>query len=258
MEPIRLSFITYNLWNVQRWPERKAALRAFFRRFRPDVFCLQELRIETRDELDEALPNYRRVEDPFPGWMRESNIYWNSALLQEIQHGAEDIGIDSDAYRRLFWVRLKTYQGGRGGGRTILVATAHYTYQEHPEELKTGLSPRLTQARRTAAMLTSLARSGEPVFFMGDLNDPVGPVHLLSEAGYKSCFARLEILPPPTWPAMPTARVLPWESYTNETIDWILSNDRARPIACGVPQFFLEDLSPSDHWPVQAVYELEP
>lgn len=253
MKPTRLSFITYNLWNVQRWPQREAALRGFFRRFRPDLFCLQELRIETRDALDEALPGYQRVQDDFPGWVRESNIYWNGSLLEEVQHGAEDIGINSDAYRRLFWARLKV----RETGRTLFVCTAHYTHQEHPEELKTGRSPRGDQARRTAQVLKSKVRDGEPGFFLGDLNDPVVPVLVLAEAGYRNSFDRLDLLPPPTWPALPTTRVVPWEILTNQTIDWILSNDHARPIAASAPQYFLEDLTPSDHWPVQAVYEFD-
>lgn len=253
MIPTRLSIITYNLWNIQRWPMREAAVRGFFRRFRPDIICLQELRFETRDVLDEALSGYRRVEDGFPGWLRESNIYWNSDLLEEIQHGAEDVGINTDAYRRMFWARLRM----RDTGRSIFVATAHFTHQEHPEEIRTGYSPRGEQARRTAQTLKSLVREGEPGFFMGDLNDPIVPVHILNEAGYRTCFQRLEILPAPTWPAMPTVRVVPWEATTSQTLDWILSNDRARPVAACVPQYYNEDMSPSDHWPVQAVYELE-
>lgn len=252
MFPTRLSFITYNLWNTQRWPQREPALRGFLRRFQPDVLCLQELRIETRDVLDEALHGYRRVEDSFPGWLRESNIYWNSSLLEEVQHGAEDIGIDSDAYRRLFWVRLKV----RDTRRTLFVATAHFTYQEHPDELRTGRSPRGDQARRAAAALKTLSRSSEPVFFLGDLNDPVLPVHILHEEGLLNCFTRLDLLPPPTWPALPTTRVAPWETLSSQVIDWIVSNDKARPIAAGVPQYYLEDLTPSDHWPVQAIYEI--
>jgi endonuclease/exonuclease/phosphatase family metal-dependent hydrolase len=253
MIPTRLSFITYNLWNTQRWPERAPALRAFFRRFRPDVFCLQELRIETRDTLDEALTGYQRVRDSFAGWTRESNIYWNGSLLEEVQHGAEDIGIDSDAYRRLFWVRLRM----RETGRTFFVSTAHFTYQEHPDEITTGQSPRGEQARRAAKTLNSLVRENEPGFLLGDLNDPVLPAHILRAAGYQDCFTRLDLLPPSTWPALPTARIVPWEVTSSQTIDWILSNEKAHPIAASVPQFYFEDLSPSDHWPVQAVYELE-
>jgi endonuclease/exonuclease/phosphatase family metal-dependent hydrolase len=252
MTPTRLSLITYNLWNIMRWPEREPALREFFRRFRPDIFCLQELRAETRAALDDALPGYARVADDHPGWTRESNIYWNTAVLEPVAHGVADIAIDSDANRGMFWARLRL----TGDGRTLLVGTAHYTFQEHPDELRTGLSPRLKQAQRTVEALNHLAQAGEPVFFLGDLNDPVIPTHVLAQAGYRSCFAQLGLLPPPTWPALPTARTAEWEAITNQTIDWIVANDRARPIAAAVPHFFLEDFSPSDHWPVQAIYEL--
>ncbi len=251
MIPTRLSFVTYNLWNIQRWPLREPALRSFFRRFRPDVFCLQELRAETRDALDDALPDYRRVDDPFPGWMRESNIYWNGSLLDEVEHGVEDIGISSDKYRGLFWARLKV----KDTGQTLFVSTAHYTYQEHPEELRTGQSPRAEQARRTIQVLRERVQEREAAFFLGDLNDPVLPTYLLAEAGYRSCFTRLELVPLPTWPAMPTARTSAWNRITTQTIDWIVSNDLVRPIMTAVPHYYLEDVAPSDHWPVFAMYE---
>ena len=106
MFPVRLSMVTYNLWNTERWPLRKQALRQFVDLFRPDISCLQELRAETQSFLDNAMPQHNRVHDDFPGWTCEGNIYWNSHLLEEEEHGAEDIGIIEE-YRRLFWVRLK-------------------------------------------------------------------------------------------------------------------------------------------------------
>ncbi len=252
MIPTRLSFVTYNIWNIQRWPLREPALREFFRRFRPDIFCLQELRIEPRDTLDAALHNYQRVEDPFPGWVRESTIYWNSDLLEEVEHGVEDIAIHSDAYRRLFWVRLQVKEKNKN----IFVATAHYTYQGHPDEMKAGLSPRIEQARQTVSALQRLVQPGEPAFFMGDLNDPVLPLHVFMQAGFQNCFAPLGLLPPPTWPAIPTMRIPPTELATSQTIDWILSNDQAHSIIATVPHFYYEDVAPSDHWPVYAMFEL--
>lgn len=252
MFPIRLTLLTYNLWNIKRWPERANALRAFFQRFRPDIFCLQELRIETRTFLDKTLPDYSRVDDPHAGWVRESNIYWNTSLLEEVEHGLEDIAIHSDKYRGLFWARLRV----KATGQTLFVSTAHYTFQEHPDEVKTGLSPRLEQARETVRVLQQRVRDREPGFFLGDLNDPVLPTHILSKASYRTCFAQLDLQPPPTWPAFPTARTAPWEAITSQTIDWIVSNNHARPLVATVPQFYDEDLSPSDHWPVLAIYEL--
>jgi endonuclease/exonuclease/phosphatase family metal-dependent hydrolase len=251
--PTRISLLTYNLWNVMRWPERQPALEQFFNLYQPDIFALQELRIETRTALDTALLGYRRVQDDFPGWERESNIYWNDRLLQEVAHGVEDIAIRSDEYRGLFWARLIL----RSTQRSLLVATAHYTYQGHPSEVETGCSPRLEQTQRTVEALNRLAQPNEPVFFMGDLNDPAMPIHILRKAGFHSSFARLGLLPPPTWPSLPTANMRPLDEFSNQTIDWVVSNDLARPLAALVPQYFHETITPSDHWPVLSFYEID-
>src|SRR5437868_4437752 len=106
MFPIRLSVITYNIWNTERWPERAPALENFLRLLRPDILCLQELDPVTQTFLDGLLPGHERVQDPFPGWSFESNIYWDKALLEEMQHGAEDAG-HPEKERRLFWARLR-------------------------------------------------------------------------------------------------------------------------------------------------------
>jgi endonuclease/exonuclease/phosphatase family metal-dependent hydrolase len=253
MFPTRLSFITYNLWNTKRWPQREGALRHFFRKFLPDVFCLQELRAETRATLDDALPEYRRVQDAYLGWEVESNIYWNGDLLEEVVHGVEDIAIDTNEYRGLFWARLRV----KATGSTLFVSTAHYTYQEHPNELESGQSPRLKQTHRTIQVLQERVQPNEPGFFMGDLNDPVVPGYFLTPAGYKSVFAALGLVPEPTWPAFPTAQETAFQRITTQSIDWIFANDRARPMSAGVPHFYHGDFTVSDHWPVQAIYQLE-
>ena len=101
-----------------------------------------------------------------------------------------------------------------------------------------------------------LNRDREPLFFMGDLNDPVHPTGLLQEAGYVTCYAALGLQPPPTFKCYPTAAVAPGALASSQCIDWIVANEHARAIAASVPQFFFNDAAPSDHWPVQAVYEL--
>ena len=251
MFPTRLSVITYNLWNTQRWPQREAALRQFVDVYRPDVLCVQELRPETAAALDEALPDHRRVHDDFAGWICEGNIYWNGRLLECLEHGAEDVGI-FEAHRRLFWARLKLIDRDR----SIFVATVHYTHQGDERELETGRSPRLDQTQRTIAALARLVGPTEPALLAGDLNDPFLPTYALHDAGYRSCFAELGQLPPPTWPCIPTANFVVGEQAVNQTIDWIVANDRLRAVAAAAPQCFAGDVAPSDHWPVQAVYEL--
>jgi endonuclease/exonuclease/phosphatase family metal-dependent hydrolase len=251
MFPIRLSFITYNLWHTFRWDLRRPALGAFLRTFRPDVLCLQELQPQTRAFLDETLPGHRRVEDSFSGWTNEGNIYWNERHLAEVEHGAEDVGI-LEPLRRLFWVRLSV----RDAGLTVLVCTAHFTFKGNSDEVTTGRSPRVLQTRRTAEALGRLARAAEPVLFMGDLNDSSHPVYLLQQAGYTDCFTALSLQAPPTAPCIPTSCRLPVEPAPSQTLDWIASNKHARPIAAQVPHFFYGDLTPSDHWPVLAIYEI--
>jgi endonuclease/exonuclease/phosphatase family metal-dependent hydrolase len=252
MLPIRLSFVTLNLWITERWDARRPAVGEFLRLYRPDVLCVQELQPDTRAFLDDILPGHRRVEDLFSGWTNEGNIYWNGRHLEEVEHGAEDVGI-VEPERRLFWARLRL----REAGVTVLVSTAHFTFKGNEEEVDTGWSPRVRQTRQSIRALGRLAHSGEPVFFMGDFNDSSHPAYLLHEAGYTDCFTSLSLQSPPTAPCVPTSLRLPHEPATSQTLDWIVSNAQARAVAAQVPHFFYGDVAPSDHWPVLAVYEIE-
>lgn len=254
MHPLRISIVSFNIWTDTRWDRRKAALARFAELFEPDLLCLQELHADSRDVLDRALSSHDRVEDAFEGWTTESNIYWRRSLFREIEHGAEDVGIRKEGLRRLFWARLEA----KPLGRSLLVATAHLTHQRHPDEVRTGFSPRVEETRRIIAELERLNHEGEPLFFMGDLNDPVHPPNLLAEAGYRSCFSSLGLQPSPTFKCYPTANVEPGELAIAQCVDWIVANDATRAVAACIPRFFSGDAAPSDHWPVQAVYEILP
>jgi endonuclease/exonuclease/phosphatase family metal-dependent hydrolase len=247
---LRIHFITYNIWNTERWDFRKPALRKFLELFDPDILCVQEVMPQTRDAIDDALSNHARVHERLAGWNRESNIWWRKAMFSEREHGAEEVDIADSRHRRLFWVRLET------DDRSMLVSTAHLSHQRAARELKTGQSPRVGETNRILAALKRLALPREPVFLMGDFNDPAGAPTILHEAGYPSCFAVLGLVPDPTFKCYPTADVAPGKFVMNETVDWIVANRYARPIAACVPKFYLKDSAPSDHWPVQAIYEI--
>lgn len=247
--PTRLSLVTYNLWLTERWPARAPALEKFLTLFAPDVLCVQELQPATREFLDHVLNRHARIDDSFPGWTSESNIYWRKGLFTERDHGTEEVGhLEPD--RRLFWVRLEL-----SGSRSILVATAHLTTARHRDEAQTGHSPRVRQLKRIAAELVRLSGDA-PAFFMGDMNDAWHPQRMLGEAGFVSCFAALGMQSPPTFQCYPTANIRPGEHTITEAIDLIVANRHARAIAASVPQVYCEDLAPSDHWPVQAVYQV--
>lgn len=240
--PQHLRFVatTYNLWAGVRWPERAEPLREYLRLARPDVLCVQELRQHSADLIDQELSQHARVDDAFEGWVAEGNIYWSTDLFELDEYGTEQIGLAS--LRRLFWVRL------RSGDQTVLVSTAHYTYQGNERERTEGVSPRLEQARRTVASLQRLARNGEPVLFMGDLNDTTNAIRILREAGYRDSFTTCGSPLQPTHPARPTAEGLP------QVLDWQFHRGPIRAMNSHVGGYFLGDLAPSDHKPVVATY----
>jgi endonuclease/exonuclease/phosphatase (EEP) superfamily protein YafD len=242
-QEFRFVATTYNLWAQYRWPERIEPLRGYLRLARPDVLCVQELRQPSRDLIDEELSAHARVDDPFEGWVNEGNIYWNTTIFEFEEHGAEDIGMLEPA-RRLFWVRLKT------GEHTVLVATAHYTYQGHPRERTEGVSPRLEQARRTVTELERVARADEPLLFMGDLNDTVNAIRILRDAGFRDSFTACGSPLLPTHPARPTADGNP------QVLDWQFHRGPIRAMNSHVGGYFGGDIAPSDHKPVVATYAI--
>jgi endonuclease/exonuclease/phosphatase family metal-dependent hydrolase len=252
MVPSRLSFITCNLWLTERWPARAPALERFLALFTPDVLCVQELQPSTREFLDRILNEHNRIHDPFPGWKNESNIYWSKAIFEKIEHGAEEVG-QVEPERRMFWARLQL----KSLKKPIFVATAHLTSRRHADEMETGLSPRVQQLKCIAEALTRLISEDEPGFFMGDMNDAWHPQHILQRAGFVSCFAALGMQSPPTFKCYPTANVQPGEQTMTEAIDLITGNTYARAIAASVPHCYHGDISLSDHWPVQAIYQIE-
>ena len=249
MFPIRISVVTLNLWRDHRWGERAPAVEQCLQTLQPDIVCFQELCRKTVGELDRILSRYRRVDDPFEGWGLENNIYWKRDHLELLDYGTEPLQVpQKNQRRRLYWVRLKLAQGG---GKTLLAGTAHFTVQSHPDEFKTGRSPRIEQANRTVAALDRLSRDDEPVLFMGDMNDVENVNMIFHNAGYSNCFSALNLPVRDTFPAQPTA-----QNWVERPLDWIFANARARCVAATVARFYHGDFAPSDHWPVLAVYEL--
>lgn len=251
MHPLRISICTYNLWNTRRWPEREPSLQQFLDRFRPDILCVQELRGETRDFIDSVLTGHARVKDDLPGWTSESNIWWRADLFRRLAHGAEDVDHEEED-RRLFWVRLARPDRED----TMLVATLHLTHQRNRRESETGQSPRIAQTRAAIDALDRIVGDGEPAWLVGDFNDAVHVPAMLHEVGFTSCYSDLAVQPPPTFPALPTAAAEPGEYFTNATFDWITAQGPVRVLSVASPHQFSGDLSPSDHWPILAVYEL--
>jgi endonuclease/exonuclease/phosphatase family metal-dependent hydrolase len=251
MLPTRISLVTYNLWRTDRWPEREPALRLFFERYRPDIVCVQELTAETQETLDDVLPSHTRIDDPFTGWTTEGNIWWNTEFLQLVEYGAEAFGIEAYPDRRLFWVRLQVIDQPT----TFFVGDIHFSDAGLPAELLEGRNTRVDEAKAVIGSLGGLVRDAEPAFLLGDFNDSLGPLTHLFLAGYESPWARLHQLPPPTMPAYPD-RLLGYGFASSFVLDWIVATRNARPLSVSSPHVYADNIPPSDHWPVHAIYEL--
>jgi len=236
-----LSFCTFNLWNTERWSERQPAFTDFLRRHRPDVLVIQEVHRSHLEAIARTRSAYHFISDPFPGFMQEGNIVYNSDRLTMLEHGALDVGLSG--YRRLFWALLREQDDD------WLIATAHFTYQALQPERESGQSPRLDQARRTAAALTELlAQHGESALIFGaDLNDFLNPVRLLREAGFEDVYSALGRSPLFTWPVPGMDHGAP------EVDDWIFFRG-ARPLSIDRVEFYRNGVAPSDHFALLSVF----
>ncbi|CAF1124632.1 unnamed protein product [Rotaria sp. Silwood1] len=266
----RISVMTFNMCKTDgypiNWPQRRLPIIECLTTFTPDILCVQELHPLLHDAIVESLPSHAFVQDDFPGWQSEGNIYWNRNMFKMMEYGMVDIGI-MEPLRRLFWVRLEIQmftnenkEQSQSNTKELLVANAHYTWEGHEEERKTDVNLRKQQARSTVTALQDLtSQFNNPhlaVLFMGDLNENYHPRRILREAGFVDCFAELRLPTPITHPQRPSE---PKEDIqVGTTLDWIMQNKYARPILANALQnvFCTGGYSVSDHCPVMCVYEI--
>ena len=246
MHPFTFLACTYNLWGTYLWDERRPSLEQFFSVNQPDVLCIQELTSDAGDLIRSTLPVIRCVDDPFPGWTTEGNIFWNSDLFELEEYGAEDIGMPEER-RRLFWVRLTT-----DGGTTIVVSTVHFTQTGNDREINDHINLRIGQAEAAVVALDALTRPNEPTLLMGDLNDYIHPLNVLRSAGLDDSFGALGRVTPVTYPARPIAKQPP------ELLDWMMHRGAIHPTLTSVVDFYFEETPPSDHKPILTTYQLVP
>jgi endonuclease/exonuclease/phosphatase family metal-dependent hydrolase len=244
MHPFTFLACTYNLWGTARWDQRRVPLQRFLEVNRPDVLCVQELTEDSRALIGDTLASWRSVDDPLPGWTREGNIFWNAGLFDLVEYGAEDIGMVEEL-RRLWWVRLRNAEG-----RTVVVATAHFSWTGNVRELEDRINLRTGQAEEAIIALNRIVGEDEPVLFMGDFNDYIHPLRVLRMAGYEDSFMGLGREAVATYPAMPFAQAPP------EILDWMMHRGPVRPTLTSVVDFHVAEKAPSDHKPILTTYTL--
>eukprot|EP01126_Amoeba_proteus_P066635 TRINITY_DN9689_c0_g2_i3.p1 TRINITY_DN9689_c0_g2~~TRINITY_DN9689_c0_g2_i3.p1 ORF type:complete len:255 (+),score=33.55 TRINITY_DN9689_c0_g2_i3:181-945(+) len=248
--------MSWNLWkrkgNPAFWPERKTALVNTIGSVSPNLLLVQELHPDLHSAVTESLPNHSWVRDTFEGWMYEGNIYWDDRLWKKLEHGIVNVGMQ-EPLRRLFWVRLNSIDGDN----TLFVATAHFTWQGHEEEINSDLNLRKVSSRLTVQALTSLAKPNEPVIFGGDLNEDYWPRKILSGQGFIDCFTLLDKPCLHTHPARPTGDNEE-DLLANSALDWLFVNNQIRLsdafIYYDFHRYSEKELGASDHFPVVACF----
>ncbi|MBX6355974.1 MAG: endonuclease [Micromonosporaceae bacterium] len=249
--------MTYNLWGDTHLDRREPAIRDLFTTRPPDLLATQELRPRSRAMLDEALPGHARVDDDFPGWALQSNLWWRTELFDLVEYGWRDVGI-LDPHAGLFWVRLRPTHGQ---APALVFSTAHLTWPGHTEERRDRRNRRTGQAERVVAALDEIAGDG-PCLFTVDINDIGEPLWVLGNGGFLDTFTALGRTSPVTHPVSPLpfattrgTRLSPLGS-PSKAIDWIFSRGPVTTRASEVVEFFSSGSAPSDHKPVVATFTL--
>ena len=251
--------MTHNLWGDKFADERAGSLGRLYTVRPPDLLATQELRPWSRDIVDAALDDHERVVDDFPGWGKQSNLWWRRSVFEYVEHGAEDVGILDDG-ARLFWVRLRFVADP---AQTIVFSTGHLTWPGHITERESGSNLRVPQAARVVAELARIAPE-EPCIFTVDINDIGGANWTFGNAGFLDSFTALHRHSPPTHPVIPSGfneaigtGMSPLASPP-KAIDWLYFRGPLVARSSEVVEFFDRSVAPSDHYPVAATFSLAP
>lgn len=253
--PVRISVTTFNVWGSNHWPARALPLTQTLQSMRSDVYLFQEVTPAIIEHLDKNLLNYKRVESKTIGWSTESNIYWNSDLLDLLDYGHGDMDMVGYPNRNLFWVRLAVKAKP---SLKVFFSTAHFPWAGHDYEIETGVNQRIPAAMKVCEHFRRLVLPQECAIFGGDINDDFHPIRILGEeVGLMDVFESLDLPPPITHPVRPSD---PQEEMRpNRTLDWILCS---LPSQCRVIGAFAKTVRGgshvpiSDHLPVTAWFEV--
>lgn len=256
-ETPRLHVMTYNLRaaggrSPHPWTKRRPLVHTLLERERPTVLCTQEGRFRQLRELRSDLDGYDWLHLGRAGGSRGEStaILWDERRLAPIEYdhlwvsrrprtiGSRSWG--SGTVRMLTWIHFEDTATGRD----------FYVVDNH-------LDHRSERARRKGAGINAdlVARFRAPVIVAGDFNcDAATEVHrVLTGVGLVDAWDAAARRLTPAWGTFNHWRTAPVDG--GPRIDWILVRDAEVHLAA-VNTFAEPGLTPSDHWPVQALVSL--
>jgi endonuclease/exonuclease/phosphatase family metal-dependent hydrolase len=261
VEPPYVQLMTYNLKSSgaaeHSWWTRRPLVKELVRAERPTVLCTQEGRFRQLMELREDLDGYDWVHLGRLGGSRSEStaILWDASRLVPLDYDhiwlsrhPDRIGSRawrSGTVRMLTWVRFED----KATGKDFHVANVH-------------LDHRSEKARRKGAALCRdvMRRFHGPAVLAGDFNcAPDSKAHaVLTGDGLADAWAAATERLTPDWGTFNRWRP---EPAAGPRIDWIMvrSGPRRQELTvhkAGVNARTGDGLTPSDHWPVQAVFTI--
>ena len=251
--PARVKIMTWNVWGNNRWPERQKALLRTLHSSAPDIILLQEICPEILEAIDTNMSSLARVYEPDKkGWNTESNIYYNKALLNKIDHGCSALDMDDHPNRGLFWARFELVAQP---SVTFFVSTVHMPWPGCAAEIETGMNQRIPVTITLIEQLRRICPHGEPTVIGGDFNDDFHPTRILQEEmGFTDVFELLDMVPPITHPVRNSS--LQEVHRPDRTLDWITCSLPTNSRVVGAYAKTMRGVEcASDHLPVIAFFE---
>ena len=263
--PLRI--MTYNIRldtpvdGDNRWAYRRAGVAAQIEWFRPDIFGLQEVVFNQKQDMIADLPDYRLIgagRDDGRDAGESSPIGYRAQLFDVLGSGTFWLSPTPDrpskgwdaAYPRVAtWVRLRT----RRGSKTLLVINTHWDH--------IGVEARRQSGQMLSRWLSGNRRKGDHIIMLGDFNSGIGSDGMRALIDGGTAFglrdSRLASLSKPFGPAG-TFNGFKLQPEPGETIDHILVGKNVAVTRYAVIAQNVDGRMLSDHYPVLADLEISP
>jgi len=233
------------------WSKRKHLISELIHQFNPIVFGSQEGRKGQLYDLAQQVPSFQLI-DAHRNWIDERMypclfldpnqlrlLHSGDIWLSETPQLAGSKSFDSAFPRLCTWAVVETKNNLR-----MLLANVHL------DHVKT--ETRQEQAKVLCEQLNNLNIDKLPIILMGDFNEgPKGKVREIIDEKLKLQDGWLQLDLPETGSFHKFQGELP----DAERIDWILHSDLIKIDSIQLDKRVVEDLYPSDHFPVLATFK---
>ncbi|WP_026929684.1 endonuclease/exonuclease/phosphatase family protein [Glycomyces tenuis] len=255
----RLHLITFNLRyeggnpSPRTWDERRPLVKTVLRRERPTVLFTQEGLFGQLQDVHDDLHGYDWIHlGRLGGSQSEATaVYWRRDRLKVLEYdhlwlsdtprliGSKGWG--NNVVRMLTWVRFEDLETGRD----FYTVNNHFDHQSEDSRQKGA-----------QMNLDVIAEWTSPVIVAGDFNNtPDTAIHrIFTDGGLVDTMLEAEEQVTPVYGTWNGWDPLPSEDARR--IDWILATPGVRIHKAAVNTYSEDGLTPSDHWPAQALVSL--